>query len=401
MENQTVRPAACTLPSSLELNTPNCGPPLASSRSYLSSSQSRLPNDLPVFQLSAAASSPLEVHDLRAARRVLQKLLPIRRLNAESTSPLASVSIHNGRLRHISFMTVEWSSATSLQYDVDASAFLIEIPLHGQASRHDGQEWRPMTLDSGVPIGPGLLHQRAVQAGYRCLFLRLEKASLENQLCVLLQRPIRQPLSFEAELDLTTSCQSLWHLLTWVREELAHPGSILHHNPAIAHTTEALLLDTLLATHHHNYSTALAAREPVAIPRHLRAVITAIQTAPEHTWTLTAMAEHAGVSVRTLCEVFRHFHGSTPMEFVRSVRLTRTREELKQLGPRASIAAIAKRWGFGHAGRFAAAYARTFGETPSETLRGNKPRERDDGLQDLQRFYPAAGIADSILLPGD
>src|SRR5262249_44754723 len=149
----------------------------------------------------------------------------------------------------------------------------------------------------------------------------------------------------------------------------------LQRNASIAHTTETLLLDTLLATHQNNYSTALAAREPVAIPRHLRSVITAIQTSPEQTWTLAAMAAHAGVSVRTLCEVFRHFHGSTPMEFVRSVRLARTREELKQLGPRASIAAIARRWGFGHAGRFAAAYARTFGETPSETLRGNRPRE--------------------------
>ena len=382
MEKQTRRPA-CALPkpgNTIEINTPNCGPPLASSRSFLSSPRSRSLEDLPDFPLSApSAPSLAEVHDLRAGRRVLQKLLPIHRLNADSSSPLATVSIHGSRLRRNNFVTVEYSSATILQYDVDEASLLIEFPLYGHASRQDGQDWRAMTLGSGMVLESGQRHQQMVQAGYRCLLTQIERASLENQLCVLLQRPIRQSLSFEAELDLTTNCQSFWHLLTWVREELAQSESMLHHNPAVALTTEILLLNALLATHHNNYSTALAAREPVAIPRHLRAVITAIQSAPEHAWTLTAMAAHAGVSVRTLCEVFRHFHGSTPMEFVRSVRLSKTREELKELGPRASIAAIAKRWGFGHAGRFAAAYARTFGETPSETLRGNRPR-KDSGM---------------------
>jgi AraC-like DNA-binding protein len=327
--------------------------------------------------LASLTVDPPAAKDLRSASKIMQRLLTVRRIRAASPSPLATISMRNSRLQHVVLVTVEYSSPTSLQYEVDTDAILLEFVLQGQANHRDGQEWRPIPGNSGIVIGHGQFHQQAVQANYRSLILRLERAALEERLCVLLQRPIRQPLAFARTLDLATAGQSFWHLLRWINDELAQGGSILQHNATIVQTTEKLLLDTLLLTHQSNYSTALAAREPAAIPRHLRAVIAAIQAAPEQTWTLTAMAAHAGVSVRTLCEVFRHFRGSTPMEFVRSVRLSRTREDLKQFGPRASIAAIAKRWGFGHAGRFAAAYTRTFGETPSETLRGNKPRERD------------------------
>jgi AraC-like DNA-binding protein len=317
-----------------------------------------------------------------------------------SQSPLATVSIRGSKLRHASFITIEYSSPTTLRYEIDAAGILIEFPLSGQASRRDGQEWKPIPRGSGIVVGPEKPHQETAQASYRCLVLRLERAALENRLCVLLQRPIRQPLCFEATLDLGADGQSLWHFLTWMSGELTQAGSILQRNASIAQTAEVLLLDALLLAHQSNYSSALAARETVAIPRHLRAVIAAIQATPERAWTLTAMATHAGVSVRTLCEVFRHFRGSTPMEFVRSVRLRRAREDLKQFGPRASIGIIAKRWGFGHAGRFAAAYTRTFGETPSETLRGNRPQERDDPPS---RFHglPCAAVVEALLSAGD
>lgn len=38
-----------------------------------------------------------------------------------------------------------------------------------------------------------------------------------------------------------------------------------------------------------------------------------------------------------------------------------------------TVADVAMRWGLMHTGRFAAAYRRTYGESPSETLRGRHP----------------------------
>jgi AraC-like DNA-binding protein len=41
-----------------------------------------------------------------------------------------------------------------------------------------------------------------------------------------------------------------------------------------------------------------------------------------------------------------------------------------------TVTAVARKWGFGHYGRFAADYQRRFGRKPSETLRTNAIRTR-------------------------
>ncbi|MDM7886534.1 helix-turn-helix domain-containing protein [Curtobacterium sp. RHCKG23] len=55
---------------------------------------------------------------------------------------------------------------------------------------------------------------------------------------------------------------------------------------------------------------------------------------------------------------------------LRSIRLDRVRAELQHRTPEdATVAAVARMWGCAYAGRFSAAYARRYGEMPSETLR--------------------------------
>jgi AraC-like DNA-binding protein len=50
--------------------------------------------------------------------------------------------------------------------------------------------------------------------------------------------------------------------------------------------------------------------------------------------------------------------------------MARAHEELVAADPELTTAtAIARKWCFGHYGRFAAEYARRFGRKPSETLR--------------------------------
>ena len=62
---------------------------------------------------------------------------------------------------------------------------------------------------------------------------------------------------------------------------------------------------------------------------------------------------------------------------LRQVRLARARNELIHGDPDVlTVSAVAVRWGFGHLGRFGAAYHVRYGEPPSRTLRrGNARRE--------------------------
>jgi transcriptional regulator GlxA family with amidase domain len=55
---------------------------------------------------------------------------------------------------------------------------------------------------------------------------------------------------------------------------------------------------------------------------------------------------------------------------LREIRLARVRDALRAADPhRDTVAEAAHRCGFGHLGRFAAAYRAKYGEPPSTTLR--------------------------------
>jgi transcriptional regulator GlxA family with amidase domain len=73
------------------------------------------------------------------------------------------------------------------------------------------------------------------------------------------------------------------------------------------------------------------------------------------------------VSLRTLSAGFQACHGTSPMRWLREVRLQGAHADLSRAD--GSVADIALRWGFAHFGRFAAEYARRFGQSPSRTLR--------------------------------
>ncbi|MGO7135818.1 helix-turn-helix domain-containing protein, partial [Rhizobium leguminosarum] len=66
---------------------------------------------------------------------------------------------------------------------------------------------------------------------------------------------------------------------------------------------------------------------------------------------------------------FQHFKGTTPLSYLRTIRLEGVRKVLADETNSLSVAEIARNWGFSHMSRFAAAYYQAFGEMPSETAR--------------------------------
>ncbi|WP_448334137.1 helix-turn-helix transcriptional regulator, partial [Streptomyces sp. DSM 41534] len=85
--------------------------------------------------------------------------------------------------------------------------------------------------------------------------------------------------------------------------------------------------------------------------------------------TLADIAEAVYVTPRALQYMFRRHLELSPMGYLRQVRLNHARRQLLNADPATTtVQAVAARWGFAHTGRFAAAYRRTFGENPSDTL---------------------------------
>ncbi|AMM19351.1 hypothetical protein AX769_03395 [Frondihabitans sp. PAMC 28766] len=81
-------------------------------------------------------------------------------------------------------------------------------------------------------------------------------------------------------------------------------------------------------------------------------------------------AAAAGLHTRSMQTAFQRHLGMSPTEYLRCVRLDRVRRDLVEHDPEtATVSDLARAWGFGNLGRFAAAYQARFGEKPNETLR--------------------------------
>lgn len=81
------------------------------------------------------------------------------------------------------------------------------------------------------------------------------------------------------------------------------------------------------------------------------------------------IATAAHLSVRGLQVAFQRLLDTTPLHYLRDVRLDRVKTELRLADPaRVTVTDVARAWGFSHPSRFSAAYAARFHEYPSTTL---------------------------------
>ncbi|RSS33793.1 helix-turn-helix transcriptional regulator [Streptomyces sp. WAC08241] len=83
---------------------------------------------------------------------------------------------------------------------------------------------------------------------------------------------------------------------------------------------------------------------------------------------LADIAAAAYVTPRAAQYAFNRHAGTTPLGYLRRVRLDRAHAELKAAAPGTTVSAVAMKWGFAHQGRFAAAYRDAYGVPPSATL---------------------------------
>jgi anti-anti-sigma factor len=82
------------------------------------------------------------------------------------------------------------------------------------------------------------------------------------------------------------------------------------------------------------------------------------------------IAGAAFVTVRAVQLAFRRYLGTTPLGYLRRVRLERAHQQLLSADPdRTTVTAVAADWHFTNTSRFTAYYRATYGVSPAQTLR--------------------------------
>ncbi|WP_295836846.1 helix-turn-helix transcriptional regulator [uncultured Microbacterium sp.] len=143
----------------------------------------------------------------------------------------------------------------------------------------------------------------------------------------------------------------------------------VHDDPLLSAELHRHALLTTLATFSTSYLDALnRARQRSAAPRTVRRAIMHIEAHAQDPLTLDDIAVASGISSRGLQHAFRRALDTTPMEYLRRVRLSGAHEELRT-GTAVSVADVAHRWGFSSASRFARYHREHYGQNPAQVAR--------------------------------
>ncbi|WP_051839705.1 AraC family transcriptional regulator [Streptomyces sp. NRRL F-5126] len=248
----------------------------------------------------------------------------------------------------------------------------ILFPVHGGLRlRTQGREFDVLAGETaGVTSSRDTMHAR-LGAQVSVLTLRVDLHAVAAALGNLLLEPpptdltLRSgPVAGPAHSSLAGTAELL--AASYDRKD---PGSPLP--PVVARRIEEQILCTVLLSVNHNYRARLLGEEPRPGRRTVREAIDLVRAEDQADWTIPELARAVGVTVRALEMGFRKELGRTPREFVREQRLLRAHDELLRANPGdgTTVTEVASRWGFWHAGRFAAGYSGRFGVRPATTLR--------------------------------
>lgn len=247
----------------------------------------------------------------------------------------------------------------------------VNTPLVGAVVSRVGRSAPLVTTSSSAavfPAGAPADMQWSADAVQLCVMV--PTATLETELEELVGHAIRRPLHLPFHMDLATPEGGVWRsMVSLVSGELDGEGRLLAH-PSMARQVERTLLDVLLLGHARSGIRELDRRAATAAPAAIARAVDLLHERPTEPWSSTTLARAVQVSMRSLQSGFRKHVGKPPMTYLREVRLRGIHEELRRATPvTTTVEAVAYSWGMLHLGRFAAAYQRTFGELPSQTLK--------------------------------
>lgn len=222
-------------------------------------------------------------------------------------------------------------------------------------------------------FSPGMPATYEFASDYRGSQVSVPGDVMEAALDALIGPDRSRALRFDLSVDLSAGGGAdCLRLIEFMLAEVDRDASVLRAPLVAARLAEALVCSLLLGLP-HSHSKLVHATPPRAGAGY---VLRAEEYLAAHAYAHVSVADlaaAAGIGVRTLHAAFLAHRGCSPQAFVRARRLELARARLLS-GTASSVTEVALSCGLEHLGRFSAAYARRFGESPRETLRKHRNR---------------------------
>lgn len=243
------------------------------------------------------------------------------------------------------------------------------VPLHGSIDLKAGSNWVRAAVGAAAFGESPTFSEEAISRGSRFLVVGIDRAEMARQLSELIERPVAKPFDFASTVDLTKDRGLMIKAAALALQTGLEGSAPLLQSPIAMKRMKEAMIALMLEGIPHRYSEELRGPVAAASPYYVKRAIEFMWAHASRPLSAAEIAAECGVSVRALNSGFRGFKAVSMMAYLREIRLSAVRQELRNPGTTASIAAIAQKWGFTHFGRFSSEYEKRFGELPSHTRR--------------------------------
>lgn len=269
---------------------------------------------------------------------------------------------------NVSFGYLEYGTDVTVRLGLGIEHYTVALPLRGrQALSRAGMRFLS-EHDKAIVLSPGLDFTVDIERDCRSLFITINRRLMELELRRLLGRSPSRSLVFETGMPTNTShAASWWRAAEYYLREVLTEGSILSH-PSVGAELELNLVRALLITHRNNYSDEISRNISEMVPEYLQRAKRYIEENYQENIRLDSIRRAAGVTSVKLCSGFKEFSGTTPMGYLKQIRLDKARELLMKGCSRKNVSSIALDVGFSHLGRFSIEYKNAFSESPTDTV---------------------------------
>lgn len=282
-----------------------------------------------------------------------------------------NTSIYYRQLLNVGFGRLSYGGDVLIRPHGFEDFVFIQIPVTGEERVVLDDSCIISTPDSGLIVNRHASSLFNHTAGTEKLFLRIQQESIDLQCQKILGRTLSEGVHFNPVLDFQSPLG-----MQWIRMMSSHYDFLSEDwavTPLIAAQIENNIISTLLLSQPHNYSELMCRDTPKLTPYFIKRVEKFIEDNAHLPISIGDMAEFAGVSARTLFNGFSRYRDTTPMRYLKDVRLQLVHEELtRSQSAMDSVTDIALKWGFTHLGHFGSDYRKRFGETPSVTLKNTR-----------------------------
>jgi AraC-like DNA-binding protein len=276
---------------------------------------------------------------------------------------------HFARLGRASLSYLAYGAAVTIDPEVFRTFYLVQVPLWGGARMRVGRHEFDSSPCKASVVNPSDPLHMDWTADCGQLIVRFDRGFVESLLAHHLGHTLRHALTFHCELDCRTEPNRRWLQLLHCIVGQIDATSAEAFGALATRQLEQALLALLLEAQPHDYSEELRHPGGACMPRHVRKAAEFIEANVAEPIGIDEIVRASGASMRSLYAGFRRFRGTSPMEFLRTQRLKRVRDDLREAASGTTVSDVAARWGFYQFGRFAAQYRQLFGESPSATLR--------------------------------